>query len=178
MKPQSVIAFILSLGIIRPATTSSTTTPLQAVAVLGNGNVGVSGIITFLQIEGHSTIYIYVRISGLTPGLHGLHIHEKGDLSGGCATLLSHYNPHGKTHGAPGDVNRHVGDLGNVLADNQGNVNQLLGDNVVSLCGDYSVIGRGIIIHNGTDDLGRGTGDSLATGNSGGRAACGVIGWA
>lgn len=177
MKQQSAIAFILSLGILHRAATT-TTTPLRAVAVLGNGNMGVSGVVTFLQADCHSIIYIDVTISGLCPGLRGLHIHEKGDLSGGCETLLAHYNPLGKTHGGPGDINRHIGDLGNVVADNQGNVNQLLADNVVSLCGDYSVIGRGLTIHNGTDDLGRGTGDSLTTGNSGGRAACGVIGWA
>ncbi|ROT75128.1 copper/zinc superoxide dismutase isoform 1 [Penaeus vannamei] len=33
-------------------------------------------------------------ITGLSPGLHGFHIHEFGDLSDGCRTIGSHYNPH------------------------------------------------------------------------------------
>ena len=40
----------------------------------------------------------------LSPGLHGFHIHEKGDLSENCAGAGGHYNPAGMNHGAPGGV--------------------------------------------------------------------------
>ena len=56
-------------------------------------------------------------VDGLSPGLHGLHIHELGDLSAGCASTGGHYNPTGAMHGGPADAVRHVGDLGNILAD-------------------------------------------------------------
>lgn len=166
-----LVTLNLTLGVLHAQSTQ------KAVAVLESGNV--TGVITFTQTDCRPQATLEVKVSGLTPGLHGLHIHEKGDLSGGCDTLLTHYNPFNQTHGARTDVVRHAGDLGNIEADAQGNVNVSITDRIVSLCGSYSVVGRGIIIHSGTDDLGRGGNEeSLKTGNSGGRVACGIIGWA
>lgn len=51
-------------------------------------------------------------------------------------------------------------------------------DNYQTLSGPRSIIGRGLVIHNNSDDLGKGgTPDSLTTGNSGSRIACAVIGY-
>lgn len=61
-----------------------------------------------------------MEIEGITPGLHGFHIHEKGDLSGGCKSAGGHYNPFGMTHGSRESEERHVGDLGNIEADENG----------------------------------------------------------
>ncbi|KAH9936417.1 superoxide dismutase [Fomitopsis serialis] len=100
-----------------------------------------------------------------------------GDLSSGCASAGSHFNPLSQAHGAPIDVSRHVGDLGNIQSDAQGGSKFTIEDSLVSLNGPLSVVGRAIVLHEGTDDLGRGKNEeSLKTGNAGGRAACGVIG--
>ena len=86
-------------------------------------------------------------------------------------------NPHGKTHGAPTDEARHVGDLGNIKTDAQGNAKGTIEDKLVKLIGPESVIGRTVVVHGGTDDLGKGANEeSLKTGNAGPRPACGVIG--
>jgi len=43
-------------------------------------------------------------VDGLTPGPHGLHVHDSGDLSGGCDGLGPHFDPHASDrHGAPSD---------------------------------------------------------------------------
>jgi Cu/Zn superoxide dismutase len=50
-------------------------------------------------------------------------------------------NPHGKTHGAPEDETRHVGDLGNFKTDAQGNGQGSKTDKLIKLIGPHSVIG-------------------------------------
>jgi hypothetical protein len=93
--------------------------------------------------------------------------------------MLTRYsvNPHNKTHGAPEDEERHVGDLGNFKTDGQGNAQGSTTDKLIKLIGSESVIGRTIVVHAGTDDLGRGGHEeSKKTGNAGPRPACGVIG--
>jgi len=88
-----------------------------------------------------------------------------------------HFNPYNMTHGAPTDTTRHVGDLGNIQSDASGNAVFTFTDSVISLNGPSSIIGRAVVVHAGTDDLGKGgTPDSLTTGNAGARAGCGIIG--
>jgi Cu-Zn family superoxide dismutase len=149
---------------------------MKAVAVL-KGDSAVSGNIVFNQEKEGSPVSIHVSLSGLKPGSHGFHIHEFGDNTGGCASTGGHFNPHSKTHGAPNAQTRHVGDLGNVVADASGSVSVVLKDDQVSMFGPLSVIGRSVVVHEGVDDLGLGGHEqSLTTGNAGGRLACGVIG--
>jgi Cu-Zn family superoxide dismutase len=85
-----------------------------------------------------------------------------------------HYNPDGVDHG---DLKQgHVGDLENVVADDSGVANFTITAKRVDLIGDRSVIGRGLVIHEDEDDLGKGgDAESLKTGNAGERLACGVI---
>jgi Cu-Zn family superoxide dismutase len=128
------------------------------------------GIITFTDVEGG------VQISGVVTGLnpdakHGFHIHQFGDISSpdGKATG-GHYNPHGTDHAGPDDDARHVGDLGNIVTSDKG-----IGtyDRIIKgaqVGGEHSILGRGMIIHAGTDDL-----TSQPTGAAGGRIAQGII---
>ena len=129
--------------------------------------------IKFTQEPGGPTV-ITGEITGVEPGEHGFHIHEFGDLSGGCDTAGAHYNPDDVDHGDLEDG--HVGDLGNVTADENGVVTLNVTAPRVDLSGDRSVVGRYIIIHSDKDDLGLGgDAESIKTGNAGERLACGVI---
>lgn len=80
-------------------------------------------------------------------------------------------------HGAPNDQVRHIGDLGNIRADERGIAETKFSDQVINLAGPRSIIGRAVVLHSGVDDFGRSNHpDSKKTGNAGGRAGCGVIG--
>lgn len=130
-------------------------------------------------------------MTGLTPeGNHGFHVHEKGSTDNKCLAAGPHYNPFNKTHGAPHDTERHVGDLGNILSDDAGNANVHVVDSIALLNGQYSIMNRSIVIHKQADgnlfnvtrfftpfsDLGAGgKNDSKTTGSAGARVMCGII---
>ena len=168
----------------------------KAVCVLTNNQPGISGYIEFNE-NIFGSIDITVNVSGLEPGLHGFHIHQTGDLRKGCSSLCSHFNPYGTEHGDILDNrnNRHVGDLGNIRVNNEGNAYYTFRDRFIKLKGKCNIVGRSVVIHEKVDDLGIGglakdeSGnvyiedkeryeESLKTGNAGKRIACGVIGWA
>lgn len=151
--------------------------PVYAIAVFSDD---VKGTVKFTEDLVNKRIKIEVNISGLKPNFqHGFHVHEAGDLSDRCTSMCSHFNPYNQTHGCPGKKTRHVGDLGNISTNNKGEARYVVYDNVIKLRGTKAnVIGRGLIIHEGTDDCGEGgNAESLKTGNAGKRIACAVIGY-
>lgn len=154
-----------------PKALEEETAPTTAVCVLHptEGN-DVSGRVTFTQTA--QGIKIVADVKGLAPGKHGFHVHEYGDCSAPDGTSTGgHFNPENMKHGGPNDTERHVGDLGNLVADEDGNAHYERTDTFIALSGPHSIIGRGIIVHAGEDDL-----TSQPTGAAGARVACGVIG--
>ena len=162
-----------------------------AVCVLTHNKPQIRGHIEFQQKYGCRVVLIKIFVTGLSTGKHGFHIHEAGDLTKSCASACSHFNPFLTSHGGPHDIVRHVGDLGNITVNSEGNVvNSRFSDSLISLCGTCNIIGRSCVIHEKEDDLGMGglNGhlqivdtkerlESLKTGNAGARIACGVIGY-
>jgi Cu-Zn family superoxide dismutase len=136
----------------------------------------VEGSVEILQKTGQTSSIFKLNLSGLTAGKHGFHVHEKGDLSDSCRGAGGHFNPLQENHSSPTSTKRHVGDLGNVVADASGNVVAEIMDSQAVLVGTNSIAGRALVIHAGEDDLGYG-GDSgsLSTGNAGSRAGCCII---
>ena len=57
-----------------------------------------------------------------------------------------HYNPTGKQHGGPDDAERHIGDLGNVTADEKGEATIKITDKQLCLSGPHSIIGRSMVV--------------------------------
>jgi Cu-Zn family superoxide dismutase len=145
--------------------------PTRAIAVLHptKGNKA-HGVVTFTQMDGY--IQVIGEVKGLTPGKHGFHVHEFGDCSSPDAMSAGgHFNPDKEPHGGPHSEKRHVGDLGNIVADESGTATINFKDKLLALHGPHSIIGRSLIVHVKADDL-----TSQPVGNAGARAACAVIG--
>ncbi|KAJ3118532.1 hypothetical protein HDU96_000948 [Phlyctochytrium bullatum] len=124
-----------------------------------------------------------ITIMGLKPkATHAIHFHEFGDISDPTgASQFLHFNPTGKPHRCP-NVNAkpdesHAGDIGNVVADENGVVRKevkytAFGGPSLDPGTSRFVVGRGISLHMNPDDC-----TTQPTGNAGGRIAQGVVGW-
>lgn len=132
----------------------------------------VAGTASFIEKNG--SVSFSTRISGLKPGIHAIHIHEKADCSAAdAASAGGHWNPTFKKHGKWGSEEYHKGDIGNFTADEQGvGTISMTTDQWCIGCGDPSrdILGKGLIVHAGADDF-----VTQPTGNAGGRVACSAI---
>lgn len=107
----------------------------------------------------HSTnqVIVSINLENMIPNeVHAIHIHEFGDISGGCMTSGKHWNPTNENHGsyAYPERGRHLGDLiNNIVPDDFGKVNLTFVD--YGYC-PSSIFGRTVVIHSLHDDLGLG----------------------
>lgn len=141
---------------------------IKAVAVIHPINDSeVSGVAYFEQTE--NGVHVRAEVNGLTGEKHGFHIHTFGDCTAIDGTSTGgHFNPYGFEHGAPDSLDRHMGAMGNLEVNEDGVGIRDYTDHVIVM---EEIIGRGIIIHGGEDDL-----QSQPSGASGPRVGCGVIG--
>ena len=124
------------------------------------------------------TVHVNVHVKGISPGLHGIHLHATGACTLGTTTTFSsaggHHNPLSQLHGLGDPPGAHAGDLPNLIVNTAG-VGHLdaTTDLATLAAGPVSLFdssGSAVIIHAGPDDQ-----VTDPTGNSGGRIACGVI---
>lgn len=116
-----------------------------------NVSLNGKGTISFEQTNRSKPVEVFINLYGLEKNhIHGVHIHEKGDLGDHCMNTGGHFNPYGKDHG------NHTGDLINNVRTNKDGVVQLrYVDNEISLyAGKNNIIGRSIVIHKFADDKG------------------------
>mgnify|MGYP003631328331 FL=1 len=133
----------------------------------------VKGEVSFTEENG--TVSMNANLSGLTPGEHAIHIHEKADCSSADGKSTgSHWNPTFAPHGKWGSTEGyHRGDIGNFTADAEGNATvEFSTDEWCLGCGDETknLIGKGVIVHQGEDDF-----VTQPTGDAGGRISCAGI---
>jgi Cu-Zn family superoxide dismutase len=129
----------------------------------------VKGTVTFTKTPGG--IHVHGEISGLTPGEHGFHVHEFGVWNEDGMATGGHFNPTGAPHAGHDSPRRHVGDMGNIKADDSGVATVDLDDTEMTFDGPTSILGRGLVVHAKADDL-----KTQPSGDAGGRLAVGIIG--
>jgi superoxide dismutase, Cu-Zn family len=122
-------------------------------------------------------VKVSVKVSQLSPGEHGIHIHNVGKCEGPAFTSAGgHFNPTNAHHGInnPLDPHPHLGDLPNLVVDGNGKGSLTFIANGATLADGANSLfhdgGTSLVIHAKADDL-----KSDPSGNSGDRIACGVI---
>lgn len=133
------------------------------------GEGKVKGTVWFIKTG--KGMHVKGEISGLTPGEHGFHVHEFGAWSEDGMASGGHFNPHKAAHSSHESAKRHVGDLGNIKADEHGKAVIDIEDDMLSFEGPNCILGRGLVVHEKADDL-----KSPPAGNAGGRLAVAIIG--
>lgn len=168
MKKIAYVSIILVATIFACKTTSGSKNEIK-VGLTSKSDSQVTGNATFTEKNG--TVTMVANMSGLTPGLHAIHLHEKADCTAADGSSAGgHWNPTFKKHGKWGDAEHHKGDIGNFTADAKGNaVVKFSTEEWCIACGDASkdITGKGLIVHKGQDDF-----ISQPAGNAGARIAC------
>jgi Cu-Zn family superoxide dismutase len=168
----ALLVAIASQLIVRAENTDTTASRADAtVAALNDAEGHQVGFAAVTAAE-DGDVAIHLIASGLTPGEHGIHIHAAGSCDPAGETAFSaaggHFNPSGAMHG------KHAGDLGNLVADKEGDVWFTMTTDHVTLTGEENALmdadGSALVIHADVDDL-----VTDPSGNSGGRIICAVL---
>jgi len=163
-------ALIATCSLLTGCSTIGMGSPTASASLGATKGNQAAGTVTFVQHG--AKVVVDAQVTGLTPGLHGFHIHEKGDCTApDAASAGGHFNPHKEPHAGPDDAHRHAGDLGNLSADANGVAVYHVEVSGITLdAGADSIIGRAVIVHANADDL-----RTQPAGNAGPRLACGLI---
>ena len=148
---------------------SCTTSKELSYNILPKSNTETAGTVSFQQ-KGEQVV-MKVKATHLTPGEHAIHLHEKADCSAPDATSTGgHWNPAGHDHGKWGAEHFHMGDIGNLVANANGEATLTFSTDKWCIgCQDESknILNKAVIIHAKADDF-----HTQPTGNAGGRVAC------
>src|SRR5436309_7975828 len=161
--------FILVATVLLAFACAHSKAPMAMATLQSSSGQTAKGTVHLTDV-GDGNVEVQVDLTGVPPGTHGFHIHEKGDCGNNGANAGGHFNPTGMVHGAPDAVSHHAGDFGNVTADDKGEVHTRFTTHSITInTGASAVVGHAVVLHGNPDDL-----VSQPAGNAGPRIACGV----
>jgi superoxide dismutase, Cu-Zn family len=155
----------------RPEPQEARDQPSLTVRIQGRSGSELTGQAAFRPTS--DGVLLTMRISGAPPGMHAVHLHQKADCSAPDASSAGdHWNPGGHAHGHLMKPPSHLGDIGNLVVDENGiGTLEFLSDQwSLGTGAQNDVVGTSIVIHEKEDDL-----MSQPSGNAGGRIGCGVV---
>ena len=160
-------AYYLSIFATSLLLASCTTT--KTFTINSKSGTKTQGTAKFTQKK--KVVEMDINVYKLTPGVHAIHIHEFGDCSASDGSSAGgHWNPSGDMHGKWDKEHFHMGDIGNLIADEDGTARLVFKtDKWCMKCKDEkkNIMGKSIIIHEKHDDF-----RTQPTGNAGGRVGC------
>lgn len=145
------------------------TGPQVATAALMLADGTEVGTVTATGSGGGVTID--VSVTGMEPGLKGVHVHETGACTPDFAAAGAHWNPANMTHGLEGAEGQHAGDMPNIEIgeDGSGTLSYMLAMEA-TFEGLMDADGSAFVVHAAEDDQ-----MTDPSGESGDRLACGVF---
>ena len=174
--PTSVLLVICSVALSMAATAHAQSAKATVTEISASGTGNNLGTVTFADSKWG--LLVTPDLSGLSPGVHGFHIHAKpacgpaeneGKMAAGFAAG-GHLDPaQSKKHLGPYDADGHLGDLPPlvVAADGKATLPVLAPRLSVK-----DVTGHSVMIHEGGDNY---SDQPKPLGGGGARIACGVI---
>jgi superoxide dismutase, Cu-Zn family len=173
MKKILISAAVVIAIIIGCKTNSDTSNSKKIIITMeARSNSKVSGEATFIEKKGK--VMLTAKLTGLKPGVHAIHIHEKSDCSAADGSSAGgHWNPTFKKHGKWGVGEYHKGDIGNFAANEDGEATVVFETNEWCIgCGDKTkdILGKSLVVHADPDDM-----VSQPSGNAGDRISCSAI---
>jgi superoxide dismutase, Cu-Zn family len=173
----AILSFFLASFLLVGTRSAGAGTATATVNSISAAGVGASlGTVTFADTPGG--LLITPKLSGLPPGEHGFHIHDKGDCGPGMNqgkpaagfAAGGHYDPaHAKKHLGPLSTAGHRGDLPVLVVGSRGHATEAVTAPHLTVA---EIRGRSIMIHAGGDNY---SDTPAPLGGGGARIACGVI---
>lgn len=161
---------LISITLLVLGACASASRPTATVTLGSTSGSTAAGTVTFTEMA-DGTVRAEIHLTGVPAGIHGFHLHDKGDCGDNGNAAGGHFNPGGTPHGAPDAASHHAGDFGNLDAGTGGVVNAVRTLHGVTVSpGPNSVVGHAVILHANPDDF-----TTQPSGNAGPRIACGLV---
>lgn len=181
---------LVTAGVVAVALGTGVSTALASNDAAGSQRMGQAHLVdpagnslgSVQLIEQNGKLSVMGKVGGLTAGFHGFHIHETGECIGNStppfASAGGHLSAPGVGH--PG----HAGDMPALLVGRDGTAQASFLTDRLTLADILDANGSAIMVHADPDNYAHippryapagPDATTLATGDAGGRVACGVV---